>query len=150
MHMGYSRYTMRFRTLSGGFVYDPANWQAAQATITVDPTSIDTEDNAFNKTIAGWFEPEKHPAIQFVSTGLKLTGEGQGELSGDLSFHGVTRPVTLAVTFNGAGPGLLGGGTRLGFSGSGHLNRSDFQVTAMHGYVGDQVDLEFEVEFFRK
>jgi len=149
MHMGFSRYTMRLRTLSGGFSYDPADWQAGKVTIVIDPKSIDTEDAAFNKTIAGWFEPDKYPTIQFVGTGLKATGEQQGELTGDLTFHGVTRPVTLSVVFNGAGPGLLGG-VRLGFSGSGHIQRSDFHVTAMHEFVGDQVDLEFEVEFFRK
>jgi polyisoprenoid-binding protein YceI len=150
MHMGFSHYTMRFRTLSGGFAYDPANWRSTRLTLSVDPRSVDTEDSGFNRTVAGYFEPDAYPTIQFVSTGLKETGEGQAELTGDLTFHGVTRPVTLQVVFNGAGPGLLGTGTRLGFSGSGRINRSDFKVTAMRPYVGDEVDLQFEVEFFRK
>src|SRR5437868_5479009 len=54
-HMGgFSRYTMRFNRLRGGFTYDPANWQATQVTITIDPTSIDTGDSGFNKTIASY------------------------------------------------------------------------------------------------
>jgi polyisoprenoid-binding protein YceI len=149
-HMGFSHYTMRFRTLSGGFVYDPAHWQATRVTVTVDPKSIDTEDSGFNRTIAGWFEPDKYPTISFVSTGLQPTGERQGQLTGDLTFHGVTRPVTLELTFNGAGPGLLGMGARLGFSGTARINRSDFGISSMKGYVGDEVDLQIEAEFFRK
>ena len=46
---GFSKYTMRFNRLDGSFTYDPANWRAAKATISVDPTSIDTGDPAFNK-----------------------------------------------------------------------------------------------------
>jgi polyisoprenoid-binding protein YceI len=150
VHMGFSHYTMRFTRLAGGFTYDPANWQDTKVTITVDPNSIDTEDNAFNKTVAGYFEPDKYPAIQFASTSLKPTAEGEGELTGDLTLHGVTRPVTLKVEFNGVGPGLLGAGTRMGFTGEGQINRSDFRVTGGHPWAGDTVDLQFDVEFVRK
>lgn len=150
LHMGFSSYTMRFNSLSGGFAYDPANWRNAKVTITVDPKSIDTEDGVFNKTVAGYFEPEKYPVIQFTSTGLTETGEGQGKLTGDLNFHGVTKPITLDVVFNGVGPGLLGMGTRMGFSGTGRINRRDFGVTGGRPFAGDLVDLSFEVEFVKK
>jgi polyisoprenoid-binding protein YceI len=150
-HMGgFSRYTMRFNKLSGQFTYDPANWQGTKVAITVDPKSIDTEDGGFNKTIAGYFEPEKYPVIQFTSTGLVPMEEGRGQLTGDLNFHGVTKPVTLDVEFNGVGPGLLGAGTRMGFSGSGRIKRSEFGVTAGRPFAGDVVDLVLEVEFVKK
>ena len=71
-------------------------------------------------------------------------------MSGDLTFHGVTKPVVLDVTFNGVGPGILGAGTRLGFSGTTHLKRSEFGVTAMSQFAGDDLDLIFEVEFVKK
>jgi polyisoprenoid-binding protein YceI len=150
VHMGFSHYTMRFNGLSGGFTYDPANWQDTKVTISVDPKSIDTTDNSFNKTVAGYFEPDRYPVIQFTSTSLKTTGEGEGELTGDLSLHGVTKPVTLNVIFNGVGPGLLGAGTRMGFSGEGRIKRSDFHVTGGRPFAGDTVDLQFDVEFVRK
>lgn len=150
-HMGgFSRYTMRFNVLSGNFVYDPASWQSTKVTITVDPKSIDTEDNIFNRTVAGYFEPEKYPVIAFASTGLAADAEGKGQLSGDLTFHGVTRPIVLDVEFNGVGPGLLGVGTRMGFSGTAKIKRSDFGVTAARLFAGDMVDLVFEVEFVKK
>ena len=147
---GFSRYTMRFNKLSGSFGYDPANWQATRVEITVDPRSIDTEDSIFNRTVAGYFEPEKYPAIIFRSTALVADAEGRGQLTGDLTLHGVTRPVTLDVEFNGVGPGLLGMGTRLGFSGTGKIKRSEFGVTAARPFAGDTVELIFEVEFVKK
>src|SRR4051812_48922502 len=58
---GFSRYTLRFTALSGGFTYDPAAWQSSKVTISIDPKSIDSEIPTFNKQIAGWFEPEKFP-----------------------------------------------------------------------------------------
>jgi polyisoprenoid-binding protein YceI len=150
-HMGgFSRYTMRFNKLSGDFTYDPGSWQGTKVAITVDPKSIDTEDNVFNKTVAGYFEPDRYPVIQFTSTGLTSSAEGKGQLTGELNFHGVTKPVTLDVEFNGVGPGLLGAGTRVGFSGKGQIKRSEFGVTGGRPFAGDTVDLEFEVEFVKK
>ena len=149
-HMGFSHYTLRFNKLDGAFTYDPANWQATKVSITVDPRSIDTADGLFNKTVAGYFEPDKYPTIQFTSTALTSDAEGRGTLTGDLTLHGVTRPVTLDVTFNGYGPGLPLMASRLGFSGSGKIKRSEFGVTAARPFAGDTVDLSFEVEFVKK
>lgn len=147
---GFSHYTMRFNSLSGGFEYDPANWQAAKVTISVDPKSIDTEDSIFSRTVAGYFHPDKYPVILFVSTALTSDADGKGQLTGDLTFHGVTKPITLDVTFNGVGPGLFGLGTRVGFSGSGKIKRSEFGVNAVRLFAGDEVGLLFEVEFAKK
>jgi polyisoprenoid-binding protein YceI len=151
VHMGFSHYTMRFDGLDGGFTYDPANWQTTQATITVDPKSIDTNDPAFNKQIAGYFEADKYPTITFVSTGLQGQ-DGKGTITGDLTFHGVTKPVTLDVTFAGAGHGVAPLGTRLGFSGSTQIKRSDFGLSnfVLNQFTGDEVDVSFEVEFEKK
>jgi polyisoprenoid-binding protein YceI len=147
---GFSRYTMRFNALTGGFTYDPANWQATKVTITIDPKSIDSEDMNFNKEIAGFFEPAKYPAITFVSTAVTADADGRGTVTGDLTFHGVTKPVTLDAVFNGSGPGMMGAGTRVGFSGTGRIKRSDFGVNNARQFAGDDIDLSFEVEFVKK
>lgn len=147
---GFSRYTMRFNALTGGFTYDPANWQATKVTISIDPKSIDTEIPSFNKEIAGFFEADKYPAILFVSTAVTAGPDGRGTVTGDLTFHGVTKPVTLDAVFNGSGPGVLGAGTRMGFSGTGRIKRSDFGVTNAKLFAGDDIDLEFEIEFVKK
>lgn len=147
---GFSRYTLRFTGLDGAFTYDPANWQATRVTFTVDPRSADTGDKGFDRDIAGYLGAEKYPAISFTSTGVTAGEDGRGQVTGDLTFNGVTRPVVLDVTFNGVGPGLLGAGTRLGFSGTTRIRRSDFGATAVRQWAGDDVDLLFEIEFTRK
>ena len=78
--------------------------------------------------------------------------DGKGTVTGDLTFHGVTKPVTLDVTFDGAGHGITPIGTRLGFSGSTRIKRSDFGVSnfALNQFTSDEVDLTFEVEFEKK
>ncbi|MBL8554544.1 MAG: polyisoprenoid-binding protein [Phenylobacterium sp.] len=150
-HMGgFSRYTMRFNRLSGDFTFDPADWQATKVSIAVDPKSIDTGDGIFSRTVAGYFEPDKYPVIQFTSTALGNVADGKGQLTGDLAFHGVTRPVTLDVAFNGYGPGFPVSGPRMGFSGTGRFKRSDFGVNGGRPFAGDEVDLIFEVEFVKK
>ena len=148
---GFSRYTMRFDRLDGSFSFDPARWEATKVTITVDPTSINTGLPDFDKTIAGpsYFDSAKYPVITFVSTAAAGTG-GKGTVAGDLTFHGMTKPVVLDVTFNGVGPGMFGVGTRLGFSGSTRLKRSEFGVTTATQFTSDDVDLLFEVEFVKK
>lgn len=147
---GFSRYTMRFNKLSGRFDYDPSRWEATTVSISIDPKSIDTEDSAFNRTVARYFDPARFPEIRFRSTALEPGEDGRGKLTGDLTFHGVTRPVTLDVQFNGVGPGLMGAGARLGFSGAGTIKRSDFGVTDARAFAGDEVDLSFEIEFVKK
>lgn len=147
---GFSRYTLRFDKLSGQFAYDPANWRTTSVTIDIDPASVDTGDASFNKQIAGYFHLDRYPVMRFVSTGIEGGEDGQGTVSGDLTFHGVTKPVTLNVAFNGVGPGLLGAGTRAGFSGTARIKRSDFGETAVSQWAGDDIDLLFEVEFQKK
>ena len=147
---GFSRYTMRFNSLTGGFTYDPANWQATKVTISIDPKSIDSEIPSFNKEISGFFEPDKYPAIIFTSTAVNAGPDGRGTVTGDLTFHGVTKPVTLEATFNGSGPGMMGAGTRMGFSGVGRIKRSDFGVNNVRQFAGDDIDLLFEIEFVKK
>ncbi|HEX7947415.1 MAG TPA: YceI family protein [Phenylobacterium sp.] len=150
-HMGgFSHYTLRFNKLEGSFVYDPATWQNTKVSIVIDPKSIDTADNMFNKTISGYFEPEKFPTIQFTSTGVTADADGHGQLTGDLTMHGVTKPVTLDVQFNGYGSGFPVSGPRMGFSGSGKVKRSEFGVNGGRPFAGDVVDLLFEVEFVKK
>lgn len=148
-HMGFSHYTLRFDGLSGDFSYDPAQWPTTKVTIDVRADSVDTGDTGFNKQIAGYFGAAQHPDIIFVSNAVTVDPDGHGALAGDLTLHGVTKPVTLDVTFNGVGPGLLGLGTRMGFSGVGHIRKSDFGITGGAPFVSDEVDLVFEVEFVR-
>jgi polyisoprenoid-binding protein YceI len=146
---GHSRYVMRFNRVDGSFTYDPANWQGTRVAIAIDPKSIETEHGFFNKIASRYFEPGKYPAIRFTSTRLTSDGEGHGQLTGELTLHGLTRPVTLDVAFNGVGSGIIGAGTRVGFSGTSRVKRSEFWATAGRSFADDVVDLLFEVEFIK-
>jgi polyisoprenoid-binding protein YceI len=75
--------------------------------------------------------------------------EGRGAVAGNLTFRGVTRPVTLDVTYNGTSSGLIGG-RRMGFSATTVIKRSDFGSTAWQNAVGDDVRLVIETEFARE
>ncbi len=151
-HMGFSRFTMRFDRVEGGFTYDPAQPDASQVNVTIDANSLDAGPNKLGQQFADQFlDAAAQPKITFVSTGLKRNGDGTGVLSGALTLRGVTRPVDLNVVFNGVGPGLLGVGHRVGFSATGRIRRSEFGSTAyLPTTVGDDVDIEIEAEFYKK
>lgn len=150
-HMGFSRYTMRFNRLDSAFTYDPLHPEATQVSAEIEAESLDAGPNRLGKQFANQFlDAEANPKIVFVSKALKLNGDGTGVLTGELTLRGVTRPVDLNVLFNGVGPGLLAG-HRVGFSATGTLRRSDFGSTLyLPNLVGDDVDFEIEVEFYKK
>ncbi|MBV9509369.1 MAG: YceI family protein, partial [Caulobacteraceae bacterium] len=151
-HMGLSSYTVRFDSLDAHYDYDPASPAASQISVTVDANSLDVGDGKIAAQFAKQFlGADRYPQITFVSTGIQATGPDQGVVTGNLTLNGVTKSISLAVTFNGCGPGLLGfGGYRMGFSATGDIKRSDFGSRAWLGLVGDEVHLVIEAEFSRK
>ena len=146
-HLGLSYYTLRFNGVSGGYSYDPAHPETTRLEVDIDPSSIDTGDPAFSRQIASsFFETAKYPALRFVSTAVRTGGEDHGTIVGALTFHGVTKPVTLDVIYNGAGKGERQE-TRMGFSANATIRRSDFGVTEALPFVGDDVSVSIETEF---
>jgi polyisoprenoid-binding protein YceI len=146
-HFGLSYATLRFNKIQATLNYDPAHPESAKLDVTIDPNSVDAGDEALNRQIASdLFESGKFPEIHFVSTTIKPTIEGRGQVSGELTFHGVTRPVDLDVLFNGAGQDAQHQ-TRLGFSANTTIQRSQFGVTKYRPAAGDDVSVDIEVEF---
>lgn len=152
VHLGFSSYTLRFDKVQAQFRYDPASPEASRITVSIDPASIDTGSKGLDRQLTGkdWFDSEGFPDASFVSDKIDL-GDGQhGTVTGYLTLHGVTKPVTLAVTFNGVGGDLIPLITRVGFSAVTTIRRSDFGVTRFAGLVGDEVRLSVEIEFTKK
>lgn len=158
-HLGFSHYTARFTKIEAQMSLDPAHPEAAKLTAVIDPQSLDLNapPKGFHEELMGkaWFGAAQYPAIRFVSTAVKRTSPATADVTGNLSLHGVTRPVILHVRFNGGYPGLqvYDPNARLGFSATGALKRSDFGVSfgipqagSTMG-VGDQVDFQIETEF---
>jgi polyisoprenoid-binding protein YceI len=163
-HMGLSRYTARFTKVEGKLAFDPANPAAQSVTATIDAGSLQTDypDSAkldFDAQLEKEFlDTAKYPTITFQSTKVEPTGARTAKVTGDLTLHGVTKPVTLEATFNG---GYKAGsmdpmGARVGFSAHGTFKRSDFGIaygipapgTTMG--VGDEVEVAIEAEFTKK
>lgn len=160
-HLGFSNYTARFKRMDAKLQFDPANLAASKLTATVDVRSLETDfpDPAkvdFNAALQGekWLDAAKYPAITYRSTKIEQTGPKSLLIKGELTMHGVTRPVDLQATYNGGYAGHpMDPHARIGFSAQGKLKRSEFGVsygipapgTTMG--VGDEVSVILEVEF---
>ncbi len=156
MHLGLSNYTARFTGFDMALVLDPATPTKSTVSVTIDPRSVKTdfpfpEKEDFDKVIAEKFlMAGEHPAITFQSTSLKATGPMTGKLTGNLTLMGVTKPVTLDVTLNGAMVHPFRKIPAVGFSATGSFKRSDFGSTALQGPIGDEITVMIEAEFFKK
>ncbi|MES2983983.1 MAG: YceI family protein [Pseudomonadota bacterium] len=147
-HMGFSRYYGRFNKVDGTLKFDAANPEKSTLAITIDAASVDTNNAKLEEELKGaqWFDAAKFPTITFTSTSVKKLTDTTGQVSGNLTLHGVTKPVTLSVTFNGAGKNPIMGAEQLGFSATAAIKRSDFGVSQYVPMVGDDVTLTIESE----
>lgn len=158
-HLGLSRYTARFNKFDATITLDAENPTGSEVTATIDPSSVDTDfpfadQKDFNAELTGeqWFNIAEFPEITFQSTELELTGDSVGTMTGDLTFLGVTRPVTLDVTLNGQlEKHPFAGGPAIGFSATSTFKRTDFGFETMLGpIVGDEVTIQIEAEFVQQ
>ena len=126
-HMMVSKVRGRFDSFEGTIV-TAANPLDSTVTASVDLSSINTGQEQRDAHIrsADFFEVEKHTHMTFASTGIRVDGS-DFLLDGDLTLKGVTKPVTFKLEVNGFGPDAYGG-TRVGFSATTEINRSDFGV----------------------
>lgn len=150
-HLGYSRYLGRFEKFDAALDFDAANASAARVEAKVEIASLDVANDDFARTLMGrnWFDAAAYPEAVFKSTLIEKTGETTGRMTGDLTLHGVTAPVTLDVAFNGGAQDLLRGGYVVGFSAHGSFSRKAFGVDRFEGIVGDDVAIEIEAEFVK-
>jgi polyisoprenoid-binding protein YceI len=162
-HLGFSYYTARFTRFAAELAFDPADPAASSITASIDATSIETDhpDPSFDFDAQlqdeHWLNTARFPQMTFRSTAVELTGPDTARIAGELSLHGVTRPVTMTATFNGgyAGHPLDPSGARIGFSARGSLMRSAFGIAegipppGSDFGVGDAVEILIEAEFTR-
>lgn len=150
-HAGLSMYTARFDDITGVLDFNPEDPSASQIDIRIDPLSVSTGDQKWDETLATdgkYFDGETYAEIQFVSTSAVKRSENTGTVTGNLTLRGITKPVTLDVTFNGAGKSFGHPGTTLGFSAEGKIKRSDWGMSHLTNFgIGDEVTLRIETEF---
>jgi len=150
-HLELTIYHARFDRLSGTLSLDPAEPQKSATAITISMDSVDTPSPQLNDILKGpnFFQATQFPTATFKSTAIERTGPDTGKIIGDLTIRGVTKPVTLDVTFNGGKPNPIKNAYALGFSARTTIKRSDFGLTdvAWSPFVGDEVQLVIEAMF---
>jgi polyisoprenoid-binding protein YceI len=157
-HLGFSTYTGRFTRLDADLQFDPANIAASHVQVNIDPRSIEADNapSGFLQTLAGdqWLDAERFPELSFRSRRVEPTGAHSFRIHGELTLHGVTRPLVLEAKYNGGYAGhAYEPRARIGFSAHGSFRRSEFGVSygvpepgSSFG-VGDEVTVTLETEF---
>jgi polyisoprenoid-binding protein YceI len=124
-----SRVHGRFTDFTGTIVGDPAKPAEAKVEFTIKAASIDTDQDSRDKHLrsADFFDAEKHPDISFVSTKIAPAGKDKYDVTGNLTMRGVTKQVTLPVTYLGSlvDPNK---NEKFGFEATTTLNRKDFGI----------------------
>jgi polyisoprenoid-binding protein YceI len=151
-HLGFSNSHGMFRDIEGGFEFNRSEPEKSKIDVTIKTASVDMGDAPWDKAVKGadYLNAEKFPVMSFVSRKIAITGDKTGRITGDLTLLGVTKPVTLDVTFNKADKHPFSGKYVAGFSADGSINRSDFGMTSSIPFVSDKVDIRIEVEGIRK
>jgi polyisoprenoid-binding protein YceI len=147
----------RFTAVEGTAVLDEANPAASTVEITVQVASIDTREPQRDAHLrsADFFDAEKYPTLTFRSSGVQEATADGFTLTGDLTLHGVTRPVTLDVLQEGRARDPWGG-ERAGYAATTRIKRSDFgltwnQLLETGGLaVSDEVKISLDVELVKK
>lgn len=148
-HLGFSTTYGRFKDVSGTIEIDEANPEKSSVDVKIVPASIDTGDEKRDEHVRGpdFLDVEAYPEMSFKSTGIEKTGEKAGKITGDLTLHGVTKPVTLDATLNRMGAYPLGDDvTAAGFSASVTIKRSDFGMDKWAPMIGDEIPITISLE----
>jgi polyisoprenoid-binding protein YceI len=148
-HLGFSQYFGRFNAFDATLQFDAKHPEKSKLEVIVDTTSGDSNNEKMNAKYDGekFFHTAKFPTATFTSTRIEKLSDARGKITGDLTLLGVTKPVTLDVTFNGAGMNPFAGKHTLGFSATGRIKRSEFGMKEYLPAVGDEVNLMIEAEF---
>ena len=151
-HMGFTNWYGDFSGASGTLRLDPRDITASEVDITIPVASVSTTNTILDGELksADWFNAARFPAIRFVSKTVTKTGANTADITGDLSFHGVTKPVVLATRFNGAGTNPINKAYTVGFDATTTLQRTDFGVKNYVPLIGDEITIRISAAFEKK
>lgn len=154
-HLGYSTMIGQFQEFSGDFTFDQENVANSKVAVTIKAASVDTDHEARDDHLRSpdFFNVEEFPEITFVSTAAEQIGDNTGTIIGDLTLMGVTKPVTLDVTFNQLSPHPIPyyeGIMVAGFSARTTIDRTEFGMGYAAGAIGNEVEFWLEVEGHKK
>jgi polyisoprenoid-binding protein YceI len=148
-HMGFTTWYGDFTGVSGSLTLDPKNVAGGSFDIIIPANTVSTTNTKLDGELNSpeWFDTAKYPTIEFKSEKIVRTGKDTALVTGELSFHGVTKPETLKVTFNAGGTNPLSKQYTIGFNATGELKRSDFNQKTYVPLIGDDVTLTISAAF---
>jgi polyisoprenoid-binding protein YceI len=156
-HLVFTKVHGRFNSWTGNVTIDDKDITKSKVDVSIDSASITTENEKRDTHLKSpdFFDVAKFPKITFKSTKVEKSGENALKVTGDLTMHGVTKPVVLELS--GPSPEFKdpGGNAHIAFSGTAKVNRKDFGLNwsgpADAGpVVSDEIGIELEVECFHK
>jgi polyisoprenoid-binding protein YceI len=157
-HVGLSRQSARLTGAEGRVTFDPANPEASSIDVTMKAANITTGIRDFDLLIKSpdYFNAAQFPLIMFKSTAIRQLSDKTGQVMGDLTIKGITRPVALSVVWNFSGEHPLAKVNPnyrdvqvSGFSATAVLRRSDWDLSLAIPFVSDEIRLSIETELIR-
>jgi polyisoprenoid-binding protein YceI len=150
-HMGFTTWFGQFTHASGTLTLDPKTVAHSSFDITLPANSVTTTNAKLDGELNSpeWFDTAKYPTIEFKSEKVVRTGAKTARVTGELTFHGVTRPETLNVTFNAAGLNPLTKAYTVGFNATGTIDRADFNQKTYAPLIGTEVTLTISAAFVK-
>jgi polyisoprenoid-binding protein YceI len=146
-HMNVSYFNGRFNQLSGTLTFDEQNPAGSLIDLKMTSDSIDTGDGKRDQHVKGpdFLNVKQFPTITFKSKQVSKSASGSFDVTGDLTLHGVTKPVTIKLEPTGTGPGMGGKGAA-GFETVFTVKRSDFGMSNMIPMLGDEIRMTVDIE----
>ncbi len=146
-HFGFSNPIAHFGQVDGEITYDPDNIGASSVNVTIPLAGLDSHVEAFDEHLRSddFFDAATYPTITFDSTAVEAAGDGKLKVTGDLTVHGVTRPVVRDVTLNKIGENMMKQ-PAVGFDATTTIKRSEFGVGMYAPNVSDEVQIRITTE----
>ena len=147
-HLGYSSTTGVYSGFDGTIMFDDADAANSSVEVAFPADSLFTgwAERTAHILSPDFFNAEANPTISFKSTGVEVTGENTGIITGDLTLNGVTKSVALDATMNQMGEHPMAKMPWAGFDATTTVLRSDFNVGNFAPFVGDEVTIEISIE----
>jgi polyisoprenoid-binding protein YceI len=148
-HMGFTEFRGRLSNASGTLQLDAVNPAGSSFDVSVPTDSVNTPVDKLTDELKGdqWLNAKANPQITFKAKSITVTGPQTAKVTGDLTLHGVTKPLTLDAKLNGGGVNPLDKKFTVGFELAGKVKRSDFGVKTYLPLIGDEVDLTISAAF---
>ena len=151
-HFGFTTYYGQFPGATGALTLDAKDPAKSQLDVSIPIAGVLTASTKLNGEIASamFLDGDKFPNATFHSTKLVITGPSTADVTGDLTLHGVTKPVVLQAHFNKAAVNPMMKAYFAGFDATAKIKRSDFGVMTYLGPIGDEVNLMISASFAKK